>query len=358
MDNKILNFGIVGCGRISRKHIEAIKEIKDANLVAVCDIKIEKAKKAAELYGNIPYYDSYDKMLKAHSEIQIVNILTPSGMHPAHTIDIVKKYQKHIVVEKPMALRLTDADEMIKICDEKGVRLFVVKQNRYNLPVQKLRRALESGKLGKISIGTVRVRWCRPQEYYDRDEWRGTWKLDGGVITNQASHHIDLLEWMLGEPVSVMAKTETFLADIEVEDTAAAIIKFRSGAIGIIEATTATRPLDLEGSLSILGSKGTVVIGGFAVNKMETWNLTEESEQEMQETLAKYAEMPPNVYGFGHKRYLENVIECVKEKKKALVDGLEGRKSLELINAIYESSETGKEVFLRFEPKRSKLGQN
>jgi len=351
-----LNFALVGCGRIAPKHIEALAEIPEARLVAVCDIVEEKAKIAAEKAGGIPYYTSYDEMLTKEN-IDIVNILTPSGLHPAHTIDIVKKYKKHIVCEKPMALKLEDADEMIRTCDENGVRLFIVKQNRYNLPVQKLRNALEAGKFGKLVMGTVRVRWCRPQKYYDADAWRGTWELDGGVITNQASHHIDLLEWMMGEPVSVMAKTETYLANIETDDTAAAIIKFKNGALGIVEATTAVRPKDLEGSLSVMGENGTVVIGGFAVNKMDTWNFLGESEEEKQAILKEFAEMPPNVYGFGHKRYLEHIIDCVKNNKRALVDGLEGRRSLELINAMYESAETGKEVFLRFNPAHSKLGR-
>lgn len=352
----MLNFALVGCGRISTKHIDAIRDIADAKLVAVCDIVEEKAKKAAKLAGDINYYTSYDEMLTKEN-IDVVNILTPSGMHPTHTIDIVKKYKKHIVCEKPMALKLEDADEMITTCDENGVRLFIVKQNRYNLPVQKLRQAIEAGRFGKIAMGTVRVRWCREQKYYNADSWRGTWEFDGGVITNQASHHIDLLEWMLGEPVSVMAKTATFLVDIETDDTAAAIIKFKSGAIGIVEATTAVRPKDLEGSLSILGEKGSVVIGGFAVNKMETWNLLDESEEERAKVLKEFAENPPNVYGFGHVRYLEHVIDCINSGKRALVDGLEGRRSLELINAMYESAETGKEVFLRFNPTHSKLGR-
>ncbi len=353
---KSLKFALVGCGRIVSKHIEALIEIEEAEIVAVCDIDFSKAKKVSETIG-VQAYASYDEMLSIHPEIDVVCILTPSGYHAMHVIDIVKKYKKHIVCEKPMALLLEDADEMIRICDENGVRLFIVKQNRYNLPVQKMREALEAGRFGKLVMGTVRVRWARHQSYYDQDSWRGTWELDGGVITNQASHHIDLLEWMLGEPVSVMAKTGTYLADIEVDDTAAAIIKFKNGAIGIVEATTAARPKDLEGSLSLMGEKGAVVIGGFAVNKMDTWQFEDETEEESKKILDKYAETPPNVYGFGHKRYLEHVIECIKKNKSALVDGLEGRKSIELINAMYESSETGKEVFLRYQPNKSKLGR-
>ena len=223
--------------------------------------------------------------------------------------------------------------------------------------MQKLREAIESGDFGKLVLGTVRVRWARDQRYYEMDPWRGTWELDGGVITNQASHHIDLLEWMLGEPVSVMAKTKTYLSNIEVDDTAAAIISFENGAMGIVEATTATRPKDLEGSLSVLGENGSVVIGGFAVNKMETWNFKNVSEEESNQIIEKYAELPPNVYGFGHQRYLEHIIDCIENNKQALVDGFEGRKSLELINAMYESAETGKEVFLRFHPHKSRLGK-
>jgi UDP-N-acetyl-2-amino-2-deoxyglucuronate dehydrogenase len=348
-------FALVGCGRICKKHIDAIEAIPDAQLVAVCDIDPKAAKAASEAAGGVPYFENYDEML-SNVDTDIVNILTPSGDHPAHVMDIVQKYRKHIVCEKPMALRLEDADEMIRVCDENAVRLFVVKQNRYNLPVMKVRQALEDGRFGKMVMGTVRVRWCRPQHYYDQAAWRGTWNEDGGVIANQASHHIDLLEWMLGDPVSVTAMNDTFLVDIEADDTCAALIRFSSGAIGIVEATTAARPKDLEGSLSLLGEKGTAVIGGFAVNKLETWNFEDETDEERQAVLAEYTEMPPNVYGFGHQRYLENVIDCIKNNKRALVDGLEGRRSLELISAIYESTETGREVQLRFKPKRSRLG--
>jgi len=355
MINKTYKFGIVGCGRIFKKHLDAITAIGNAQLVSVCDCDIKKAKTASELANGIPYYDSYDEML-SKEDVDLVCILTPSGLHAEKTIDIVNKYKKHIICEKPMALKLEDADDMIQACDENGVRLFVVKQNRYNLPVMKVREALEHGRFGKMIMGTVRVRWCRRQSYYDQAAWRGTWALDGGVIANQASHHIDMLEWMLGDPVSVMAVNGTYLVDIEADDTCAALIKFRSGAIGIVEATTATRPGDLEGSLSLLGSNGSVVIGGFAVNKLESWSFEDETESQRNAVLEEFSEMPPNVYGFGHKRYLEHIIDCLEKNVRALVDGLEGRKSLELINAIYESTETGKEVFLRYQRKQSRLG--
>ncbi len=355
---KKLKFALVGCGRIAKKHVETItKHLKDkAELIAVADPQGSRAEAVGKKYG-VLHYKSYDEMLKKHTEIDVVNILTESGNHAKHTIDIVKKYKKHIVVEKPMALTLFDADKMIRTCDEEGVKLFVVKQNRYNLPVMKLKETLEIGKFGKLVMGTVRVRWCRPQHYYEQDAWRGTWAMDGGVFTNQASHHIDLLEWMLGEPVSVFAKSRTALVDIETEDTGVAIIQFANGAIGVVEATTATRPKDLEGSLSILGEKGSVVIEGFAVNEMKTWNFENLDETETEKIVNKYNENPENVYGFGHIRYLDNVCESLLHNQKALVGGLEGRRSLELINAIYESIETGKEVFLRFQPKKCKLGR-
>ncbi len=350
-----IKFALVGCGRIAYKHAEILNgQIEKAKLSAVCDINHEKAKTTGEKYG-VPYYTDYNEML-SKEKIDVVCILTESGNHARHTVDIVKKFQRHIVVEKPMALTLQDADEMIRVCDAHNVKLFVVKQNRYNIPVLKLRESLESGRFGKLVMGTVRVRWCRDQSYYDRDAWRGTWAMDGGVFTNQASHHIDLLEWMLGEPVSVFAKSATQLVDIETEDTGVAIIKFRNGAIGVVEATTAIRPKDLEGSLSILGEKGSVEIGGFAVNEMKVWNFNE-SLKDDKDVLIKYKENPQNVYGFGHRRYFENVIDVIVNNKHALVDGLEGRKALELISAIYESIETGKEIHLRFEPKVGRLGK-
>jgi len=351
----MLNFALVGCGRIAKKHAEILggKQLAEAKLSAVCDVKEDRARQYGEMY-QVPWFtDMHEMMQKA--PVDVVCILTESGNHARHTIELAP-YGKHIVVEKPMALCLSDADRMIEACDSALIKLFIVKQNRYNYPVQKLREALDAGRFGKIVMGTVRVRWCRPQEYYDQDAWRGTWSMDGGVFTNQASHHIDLLEWMLGEPESVFAKSTTALVDIEAEDTGIAVIKFASGALGVVEATTATRPKDLEGSLSILGETGTVEIGGFAVNEMKTWNFTR-PEPGDEEVIGTYRQNPPNVYGFGHLAYLGHVIESINKKTPALVDGLTGRKSLELITAIYESIETGREVALRFKPQKCRLGR-
>ena len=318
----------------------------------MCDTNLGRAREIGEKY-NLPYYSDMHEMMGAQN-IDVVSVLTESGNHAQNVIDLAP-YGKHLVVEKPMALRLEDADRMIRSCEHHKVRLFVIKQNRFNVPVQKLREAIEARRFGKLVIGTVRVRWCRPQSYYDQDPWRGTWALDGGVLTNQASHHIDLLEWMLGEPETVYAKSTTALVDIETEDTAVVVLKFTSGALGVIEATTATRPKDLEGSLSVLGERGSVEIGGFAVNEMKTWNFVD-SEPGDNEVLEQFSSNPPDVYGFGHKAYYEHVEACLRNDRPHLIDGIEGRKSLELISAIYESIESGQEVSLRFRPDKCRLG--
>jgi len=350
----MLNFALIGCGRIAQRHSDLIGNnlIENAQLVTVCDLIEEKAEKLGKKY-KIPFYTDMNKMMGSEN-IDVAIVLTESGNHAKNVIDLAK-YGKHIVVEKPMALTIDDADAMIKECDKNQCRLFVVKQNRFNLPVVKLREALENRRFGKLFMGTVRVRWCRTQDYYDQADWRGTWAMDGGVITNQASHHVDLLEWMMGDVDAVFAKGIKALANIEAEDTAVVMLKFRNGAVGVIEATTAIRPKDLEGSLSILGENGSVEIGGFAVNEMKHWNFSNEREED-KEVKEKFSVNPPNVYGFGHKEYLNHVVDSIVNNTPQLVDGLAGRKSVELISAIYESMETRKEVFLRFKPQKCKLG--
>lgn len=352
----MLNFALIGCGRIAPKHAGNLTEglIQDATLSAVCDTNLQKAKSFGEKY-NVPYFTNMHEMMELMSEkIDVITILTPSGDHAEHTIEMCR-YGKPIVVEKPMALTLEDADRMIDACDKAGVRLFVVKQNRFNLPVTKLREALEAGRFGKLVLGTVRVRWCRTQAYYDQDPWRGTWQHDGGVFANQAIHHVDLLQWMMGDVESVFAKSMKALVNIEAEDTGVVVLKFKNGALGVIEATTATRPLDLEGSISILGEKGTVEIGGFAVNEMKIWNFVDGTSED-KKVIETHKVNPPNVYGFGHTEYLNDVVKAIRTGKNALVQGLEGRRSLELVTAIYESIETGKEVQVRFSPKLCRLG--
>jgi len=351
-----LGFAIIGCGRIAKRHSEllGLGLIQGAKLVAVCDIVQSKAQKIGEQFS-VPYFVDMHEMMASVS-VDVVVVLTESGNHARDVIGLCR-YGKHIIVEKPMALSLADADAMIDAANSAGLMLFVVKQNRFNLPVVKLREAIESGRFGKLFLGTVRVRWCRNQSYYNQDAWRGTWRFDGGVLANQASHHVDLLEWMMGDVESVFAKSVKALADIEAEDTAIAMVKFRNGALGIIEATTATRPKDLEGSISILGEGGTVEIGGFAVNHMKTWSFELPLEGD-DEVLSNYSTNPPNVYGFGHHAYYQDVVDCIfgGGGSQNVIDGAMGRKSLELICAIYESIETGLEVRFPFEPTHCKLG--
>jgi UDP-N-acetyl-2-amino-2-deoxyglucuronate dehydrogenase len=355
MGGVMFRFALVGCGRIARKHAEILAggHVAGARLRAVCDIDPVRADRFGQIHG-VPAFRSAREMLNAvGDQIDVISILTPSGSHARNAIELAP-FGKHLVVEKPMALTLDDADAMIHACDRAGVKLFVVKQNRFNPPVVHLREAFLRGRFGRLVMGTVRVRWRRDQAYYDQDSWRGSWAEDGGVFANQASHHVDLLEWFLGEPESVYAMSRTALVDIETEDTGAALIRFHGGALGIVEATTAARPKDLEGSLSILGEFGTVEIGGFAVNEIRTWQFADAQPQDAE--IRTLRSNPPDVYGFGHIAYLNDVVNSLQTGGKALVDGLEGRKSLELISAIYESIATGREIPLRFKAHHSRLG--
>ena len=348
---KPARIGLIGCGRISRRHLDVIGALPQLELVAVCDRVQSKAQEAAQTNGAKAYTDFEEMLCKEN--LDVVSVLTESGSHARVGI-AAAPHVKALIIEKPMALTLESADELIEAADANSTRLFVVKQNRFNSAVLRAREALETGRFGKLVMGTVRVRWCRRQDYYDQDPWRGTWRYDGGVFTNQASHHVDLLQWMLGPVESVKAYTATRLVDIETEDTGAAILRFTSGALGIIEATTATRPKDLEGSLSLLGETGSVVIGGFAVNKIETWNFAESLPEDADAQDSSV--VPPNVYGLGHYGFYKHVIDCMKTGRQAMLDGFEGRKSMELIHALYESAATGAEVRLRYVSRGVPLG--
>ena len=352
----MINFAIVGCGRIAKRHAELLgsAQIAGAKLVAVCDKQYDRAKTFGGKFG-VAAFDSLTLML-AQANADVIVVLTPSGSHAELAIEAARA-RKHVVVEKPMALTLDDADAMIRAADSAGVRLFVVKQNRFNVPVVKARSALEAGRFGKLVLGTVRVRWCRDQRYYDQDAWRGTWAQDGGVIANQASHHVDMLRWFFGPVESVYARASRSLVQIEAEDTAVATLKFRNGALGVVEATSATRPKDLEGSLSVLGEGGTVEIGGFAVNEIRHWNFVNKISDDA-EVIERFSVNPPNVYGFGHQAYYEHVVDCLTRNCPALVDGREGRNSLELVAALYESMASGEEVTLPLVTKYSRLGRN
>jgi len=343
---------LVGCGRISERNLKVISQMPGLKLVAVCDVQPLRAEAAGTAWSVPAFTDALAMVLAVRPDM--VSILTDSGTHASVGVELAP-HTPVLVVEKPMALTLEDADQLIETCEQHGTRLFVVKQNRYNPPIVLLKNAIEQGRFGKMVLGTVRIRWARTQAYYDQDPWRGTWKLDGGVLTNQASHHIDLLQWLLGPVESVKAYVSTRLVDIEAEDTGAAVLKFRSGALGVVEATTATRPKDLEGSISILGEKASVVVGGFSVNRMVTWNFAEPAPED--EEAQKSITDPPNVYGFGHQPFYEDVLRCLENGIRPMLGGLEGRKSLEIINALYDSAFNGREVRLQYVPEGVPLGR-
>src|ERR1043165_9265907 len=331
--------GVVGCGRISRNHFDAIDRIEGLELAAVADIDAERAKKSGEERG-VPSFTSLEQMLAA-GNVDIVSICTPSGLHSAQGMAVAKA-GKHVLTEKPMSISLTQADELIKATDDAGVHLFVVKQNRLNPPIQLLKRAIDKERFGRIYMANVTVRWQRPQEYYDQEPWRGTWEFDGGAFTNQASHYVDLVQWLVGPVESVMAKTATQARRIEAEDSGIGILKFRSGALGVIEVNVLTYPKNLEGSITILGEKGSVKIGGTAVNKVEHWQFSDyDDDDKLVETSNT---SPPSVYGFGHEGYYRNVLAVLRGQAKPDTDGRAGRKSLELILGIYESAKTGREA--------------
>lgn len=336
---KTFRVALVGCGRISKNHFEAIEQIDGLALAAVCDVDPERAAQAGA-QGNVPHYSSYEKMLK-ESKADIVTIATPSGLHAEQGVAAALA-GKHVVMEKPMAISLTGADALVHACDKAGVKLFVVKQNRLNLPVQLLKRAVDRNRFGRIYMASCTVHWARPQEYYDQAPWRGTWEFDGGAFMNQASHYVDLIQWLMGPVESVMAKTATLARHIETEDTGVAILKFRSGALGTIQVTMLAYPRNLEGSITILGEKGSAKIGGTAVNKIEHWQFAEYDDDDKE--VAAADTNPPNVYGLGHQGYYRNVLAVLRGEAKPDTDGRAGRKSLELILGIYESAKTGREV--------------
>ena len=329
---KKLNFGIIGCGRIAYKHAEAIKNNEKANLLYVCDIIEERAVDYKNKYEAEEYFIDYHEMLDM-PDLDVVNICTPSGMHAEMGIAAAKA-GKHVIVEKPMALSLKDADDLIKACEENGVKLAVCFQNRFNLPVQKLRKALEEGRFGKLTHGSAVVRWFRPQEYYDQAPWRGTWAMDGGCLMNQAIHNIDLLQWMMGPVESVFGYTANNFRKIEAEDVGVAVLKFKNGALGVIEASTTIYPENLEETLAIFGEKGTVMLGGIAVNKIETWKFADSQD----ENLEMEQQDVPNVYGFGHDALIEDFIRAVIEDRRPYIDGREGIKSLRIVLGIYHSA--------------------
>lgn len=339
---KTVKIGLIGCGRISKNHLDAVTQIPEAEFVAACDIVEEKMQAVAENYGIKNLYPNYQEMLEKE-KLDLVSICTPSGLHPQMGIDVAN-HKINVLTEKPMATNIESADALIKACDKNNVKLFVVKQNRLNSTMQLLKRAIDKGRFGRIYLAESNVFWQRPQAYYDAEKWRGTWEFDGGAFMNQASHYVDALYWLLGNVDSVMAYTATMARRIEAEDTGCAILHFRNGIIATINVTMLTYPKNFEGSITIIGEKGTVKIGGVAVNKIEKWEFEDYDDDDRIAQDANY--QPPNVYGFGHNPYYRNVIDVLLGKDVPSTDGRDGRKSVEIIQAIYRSAKTGKRVSL------------
>ena len=340
-----LRFAIAGCGRISKNHLESLKKhAKDAELAGVCDIDPAALQAAVDASG-APGYREYEELLEK-SGADIVVLATPSGLHAEQAI-LAAQAGKHVMTEKPMATRWQDGKRMVAACDSAGVRLFVVKQNRRNATLQLLKRAIDEDRFGRIYMVNVNVFWNRPQSYYDSAKWRGTWEFDGGAFMNQASHYVDLLDWMIGPVESVQAFTATLARDIEVEDTGVAAIRWRSGALGAMSVTMLAYPKNFEGSITVFGERGTVRIGGVAVNEIQHWEFADKRPEDERVKEASY--QTTSVYGFGHPLYYENVIKALRGEAEPETDGREGLKSLELLIAIYLSARDGRRVTLPLE---------
>jgi len=340
-----IRLALVGCGRISKNHFSSIgAHVHDLELAGVCDTDAERLEAAVSKYG-VPGYKTVAELL-AESESDVVVLSTPSGLHARQAIEAAQA-GCHVITEKPMATRWKDGRDMVDVFDRAGLRLFVVKQNRKNRTLQLLKRAVEKRRFGRIYMVSVNVFWTRPQQYYDSDGWRGKWEFDGGALMNQASHYVDLLDWIVGPVESVQAYVATLARDIEVEDTGVVGIKWRSGALGSLNVTMLTYPKNLEGSITVLGERGTVRIGGVAVNEMQHWEFDSPDADDALVRESSY--INESVYGSGHVLYYENVIDVLRGQCEPDTDGREGLRSLELLSAMYISARDGSRVSLPLE---------
>ena len=343
-----LKFAIVGCGRVAGNHLNAIAELPGARLVAVCDIVPERAQAYSKQFG-VPWYEDYHAMLQREA-VDVVCVITPSGMHSTHAIDIITTYGKHLVVEKPVALKLSDLEAMKQAARKAGMKIFPVYQNRYNKAVQAVKRALDAGALGRVAMTSMRLHWCRPQRYYNLSPWRGTWAMDGGSYTNQGIHYIDLLLYLNGDIDTVYSQTGTQLVTIEAEDTGVAVLRFANGALGTIEATTTHRPDDKEASITILGENGNCTLAGLAANKLVSWTPDPA-------LCAGASEDIPNAYGFDHKPFLADVVADLQGVRPHPVSIDEGTRAIRLLNALYRSAEDSRAVRLADNLSSQNLGR-
>ncbi len=337
-----IKIGLVGCGRIAENHYKAIANNGDyCELVALCDNDSEKLTKATKAQNVQGFDNIHDLCQKSHADVVVLT--TPSGIHAAQTI-ICADHKKHVITEKPMATKWQDGLDMVNACDKNGVNLYVVKQNRFNKTLQYLKNAVAQKRFGRIYMVQINVFWQRDQAYYDAAKWRGTWEFDGGAFMNQASHYFDLLDWLIGPVESVYAQYSTMARNIEVEDTGVCLVKWRNGTLGSVNVTMCTYDKNLEGSITILGEKGTARIGGLAVNEILEWRFSDSRPEDEQIKEANY--QTTSVYGFGHPIYYQNVLGHLRGECEAYTDGREGLKTLEILIAAYLSGRENKKISL------------
>ena len=342
-----MKYALIGCGRISANHVVAANN-NSLDIVGVCDIDdscIEDKMKKFSFLSSVNRYNDYKEMLEKEKP-ELVAIATESGKHAAIALDCINS-GCHVIIEKPIALSLKDADAIIEAAEKNNVKVCACHQNRFNSAIKKIHEALEMDRFGKLMYGTAHIRWARDHEYYDRAKWRGTWEQDGGALMNQCIHDIDLLRWLMGDEIDeVIGMTDRLKHPyIEAEDMGLALIKFKNGSYGIVEGTVNIFPRNLEETLYIFGEKGTVKAGGEAVNLIQEWRFSDYID-EPEKVIEKYSEMPPNVYGYGHTKLYADVIGAIKNDRAPLVDAEAGRRALELVLAIYKSAAEGKSVKL------------
>lgn len=343
-----MKYALIGCGRIAINHMKAAVNNK-LEIVAVCDVIPEKmeellAKHGLENNTEIKRYTDYKEMIEQEKP-QLVSIATESGIHAEIALYCIDK-EVNVIIEKPMAMSIEDADKIIELSEKKGVKVSACHQNRFNIAIQELRKALEAGRFGKLSHGSIHVRWNRNKGYYDQAKWRGTWAEDGGALMNQCIHGIDLLRWMMGDEIEEIygATRQQFHDYLEAEDVGMAVVKFKNGAIGTIEGTTNVYPKNLEETLYIFGENGTVKIGGTSTNNIDVWEFADETEEDSKNKGLE--EQTSNVYGNGHTSLFADVMDAIENDRKPYVDAVAGRNALEVVLAIYKSQKEGKAVHL------------
>ena len=344
-----MKYALIGCGRIATNHVKAVIN-NQLDFVAACDldennIQMLLAKHGLENDASILRYHDFRQMIEEHPEIELAAIATSSGNHAEIALYCID-HGINVIIEKPMAMNMYDADEIIKRAEEKGVAVSACHQNRFNVAVQQMRKALEAGRFGKISHGSIHVRWNRNKGYYDQAPWRGTWAEDGGCLMNQCIHGIDLLRWMMGNEVDTVygVTRQQQHPYLEAEDVGMAVVTFKNGAVATIEGTTNVYPKNLEETLYLFGENGTVKIGGTSTNNIDVWDFADETDEDQQ--FKGLEEQTSNVYGNGHTSLYADVIEAIKTGRKPYVDAVAGRNALEMILAIYKSMKTGEPVKL------------